>query len=598
MCDDQPNGDDIVTSDNDQNDFKASASSNQQEDKSDHSSESESDSEKESTNGRPITKKNYCYICGKALSKISRHLLTHKDDHPDIVQLLKLRRNSKERKSLLQKLRDRGNYKHNQEVLKNRRGELKVRRATEMIKTFATCIYCKGMYGRKVIWRHMQKCPSKRFSKPPAGGRTQILTLIAATGLTDPDQLSPGVRNMLKKLKKDEVASVVWEDPYILQLAQCLYYIKEEKQRDTYINQSLRHMARLLMTLRKKSINSFEEAIKPHNFSTVVEAVRELAGFKEETKACDKPSVIWKMGYSLKKIGDIKYGRALKDEADKETVQSAETFMKLCAKEWPTVTPATLKIVRPSTILFTQDVQLLYECMVKTLASAVKTFDLYQSAPVYNALLRPTLAYVSILNKNVKELSTVTLKSFQERDEAQPQENATDPQSQFEEILSKQTVKINVVCNSGKKMVLTLTHELLSALTLLVSKRGECGVHEKNPFLFARPVAICTSVCQGHRSVNTFVSRCNAKNQESLRSAFYRKHILQIFQILCLTNDELEQLAKVLGREIRTDAEYYQTPEAAADIARISMLLTAMESGCFNVFEGKSLQEIEIPGMC
>ncbi|XP_047460236.1 uncharacterized protein LOC125019481 [Mugil cephalus] len=314
VCDDQPNSNDGFISDNNQNEQDFKASSNQQEDKSDHSSDFESDSDEESTKGCTFTKKNYCYVCGRAQSKISRHLLTHRGEEPDIAQVLKLRRNSKERKILLEKLRNRGNYKHNQEVLRTRSGELKVRRTSEMIKTFATCIYCKAMYGRKELWRHMQKCPSKRFSNPPAGGRTQILTLIAATGLTDPDQLSPGVRNMLKKLKKDEIGSVVWEDPYILQLAQCLYYINEEKQRDSYINQSLRQMARLLMTLRKKSIGSFEEAIKPSNFSSVVEAVRELAGFNQETKVCDKRTVIWKMGYLVKKIADIKYGRTLKDE--------------------------------------------------------------------------------------------------------------------------------------------------------------------------------------------------------------------------------------------------------------------------------------------
>ncbi|XP_047461601.1 zinc finger MYM-type protein 4-like [Mugil cephalus] len=109
------------------------------------------------------------------------------------------------------------------------------------------------------------------------------------------------------------------------------------------------------------------------------------------------------------------------------------------------------------------------------------------------------------------------------------------------------------------------------------------------------PVPTCTSHCQGQNCVNTFVARCNAKNQESLRSAFFRKQILNICQILCLADDELDQLAKALGRDIRTESEYYQTPEAAADIAKISMLLTAMESGCLEVFEGKSLEEIEIP---
>ncbi|XP_056256201.1 uncharacterized protein LOC130184300 isoform X2 [Seriola aureovittata] len=575
-------------------------SSNQQEDEADSSSDvSASDVEPKDPS---CTTKNYCYVCGKAQSKISRHLFTHRKEEAEIAEVLALRRKSKARKKLLQKLRNRGNYKHNQEVLKTQCGELKVnRRKSNMpptAKTFAPCIYCKGMYGRKEMWRHMRRCPSKKFS-PPTGRKTKILTLVAASVSADPQEIPSEVRKLLKTLKKDEVSSVVWSDSYILQLAQCLCLMNEKKERAEDIKQRLRLMGRLLIILRKKSVSSFEDAIKTENFSKVVEAVRELAGFNEETKSCDRPSVVVRLGNSLKKMSDIRYARALKEEADKETIQDAETFMKLCAEEW-SHTPSTIsKINSPPTVPFTQDVQLFYQCMEKTATSAVKSLTMYESAPVYNALLRVTVAQVLILNRNVFEVSKVTLQSFQDREETELHGDAAVCQSQFEQILSKRNVKINVITKSGrknveKKVAVTLTPELLSAITLLVTKRKACGVHERNPFLFARPVAICTSFYQGQTCISTFAARCGAKKPENLRSTFFRKHIARIFQILSFTNDELDQLARVLGRDIRTDREHYQTPEAALDIAKISELLLAMEYGSLERFEGKSFEEIEI----
>ncbi|GLD59403.1 uncharacterized protein AKAME5_001140500 [Lates japonicus] len=444
-------------------------SSVQQEDKADYSSDFSASDEEPS-----CTKKNYCYVCGKAQTKISRHLFTHRHEESDIAAVFALRRKSKERKRQLGKLRNRGNYKHNQEVLKTRRGKLKVIQLRSDMpnatQRFAPCIYCKGMYTRK------------------------------------------------------------------------------------------------------------------------------------ETKSCERPSLMWKLGNSLRKIGDIKYARALTDDADKETIAEAEIFMKLCAEEWKPATPLKPKptIKSPSTIPFTQDVQLFYQCMEKTAASGIQSLTMYGSAPVYNALLRVTVAQVSVLNKNVVEVSKVTLQSFNERDKTELHEDAAVCQSQLEKILSKHYMQINVLSKSGKKgcekkVALTVTPELLSTITLLVSKREACGVHKGNPFLFARPVAICASFYQGTTCISTFAARCGAKNPENLRSALLQKHILRIFQILTLTNDELDQLSKLLGRDIQTNREYYRTPEAAVDIAKISELLSAMEDGSLERFEGKSFEEIEIP---
>lgn len=605
--DDDPRSDDDFTSDNNQQcqDFKKDpdfAESNSSKQQSIDDSSIQQEDEAHLDEKPSYTNRNYCYVCGKAQTKIARHLFTHRNEDAEIAEVFALRRNSKERKSRLEKLRNRGNCKHNGEVLKTRRGELKVRKRHSNMataaKTFVPCIYCKVMYCRKTMWLHLKKCSLKNISKPPRVS-IKILTLVATT-VTDPQEISSDVREMIKTLKEDEVASVVLKDSYILQLAQCLCDSSEGKtKRYEYVRIKLRQMGRLLLILKEKYVCSFEEAMKPKNFSKLVEAVREFTGFSEERKRCHRPNLLLQLVKSLKVIGDIKYARAVKEDADKETIQEAEKFLALCAGEWSGFTLSNLNENSAATIPFTRDVQLVYQHMEKTAASAVKSLTMFESAPVYNALVRVTLAQISVLNKNVSDISNVTLQSFMERQETELRED----QSQFEQILRKRFVTIQVMSRSakkrrGKKVAVMLTPELLSAITMLVNKRQACGVQKNNPFLFARPDGTCTSFYRGQKCVNSLVDCSGAKAPQKLRSPFFRKHMARIFHILSLSVDELDQLSKLLERDIRTDGEYYRMPEAAVEIAKILQLLSAMEKGSIERYEGKSLEEIEAEGMC
>ncbi|KAM3596650.1 uncharacterized protein V6R79_018521 [Siganus canaliculatus] len=544
-----------------------------------------SDSDSASASG---SNKPFCYVCGKAFSKMSRHLYTHRKQMPEIAEAFALPRSSKERSGLLAELRNRGNYKHNQKVLKTQRGTLKVgrKRADMAPEAFALCLYCRALYVRKGMWRHMQTCPSK---PQMLTGKTKVLAFATATEMADLDQSSPELMEFLKKMRKDEIAAAVHSDPLLLKLGHCYSLMRAQKRKEESIIHRLRLMGRLLLILRKKSISSFEDAVTSVNFGKVVEAVKELAGSDEASRSGRGYGVTMKLAGFLKKMGLIKVVQLLKADADKQELQEVEEFNQLCAKEWRPVTQSKASLKKLPVVAFVQDVQLFCRCIESTAASALESLTLYENAQVYNALLRVTAAQVSIFNKN-SDVSKVTLSSFNERTEAQ----VSVGQSQFDQILSGKTMRVALKDNKGKNVTVILTPKLLETITLLVSKRDTCGVHKSNPFLFARPVPICTSFFSGHQCVTTLVSMCGAKNPANLRSVFFRKHVTRVFQILSLDNEELGRLAQHLGRDIRTDREYYQTPEAAVDIAKILELLSAMENKCMELYEGKSLEEIEV----
>lgn len=538
-----------------------------------------------------FTTKNYCYVCGAGFAKLPRHLLRHADEEPDIAEAFALPKNSKERKRLLENLRNRGNYKHNQEVLRNNSGELKLRRRPTTVvnaKTHVHCLHCKGMFKRKEMWRHVARCLSRSKSDTTRVGKTRVLSEIALSESPFSQKLPSGVWKMLITMKQDEIAFAVQNDFLLIQLAQYLSErYKNNPNKHDYIRQKLREMGRLLLALHEKSIFSFTDAVKPKNFYKVVEAVKDIAGFDDKMQSYNKPSLALKLGHSLKKIGAIVLTEV---DDDKQMIKETKTFMKLCAKEWSELVSQTAlaslsgrKVNKPSTIPFTCDMQVFHKYLETTSASAIESLKVNESPQVYNALCRVTLAQVSVLNKCAPEVSKMTVKTFQERGDTT-------------QVLSKHFIRINIQSKTGQTVAVLLTSELVSAITLLVSKRNACGVHQDNMFLFAKPNSSPTSLYHGGNCIRAFSSLCRAKNPEHLRSVHLHKHIARVFQILNLENDELKHLAKLLGHDIRADRDYYRSPEAAVELAKVAKLLLAMEKGCLERFKGNSLEEIDIEG--
>lgn len=60
-----------------------------------------------------------------------------------------------------------------------------------------------------------------------------------------------------------------------------------------------------------------------------------------------------------------------------------------------------------------------------------------------------------------------------------------------------------------------------------------------------------------------------------------------------LKENELDQLAKFMGHNIRAHREYYRLTENTLQLAKISKLLMAIELGT-EVYKGKSLDKIDL----
>ncbi len=61
----------------------------------------------------------------------------------------------------------------------------------------------------------------------------------------------------------------------------------------------------------------------------------------------------------------------------------------------------------------------------------------------------------------------------------------------------------------GRKVAVLLSPEMTKSLNLMIMKREECGVPNKNEYLFAVPH--CITYYRGHQCLRKFADECDAK---------------------------------------------------------------------------------------
>lgn len=541
---------------------------------------------------------NYCFICEKPQTKITRHLQTHVNENAEIAQALQLPRSSKDRKVLLEKLRNLGNFKHNSDVKTTGSGCLKVKRSSKQSNNpemYDYCLYCKGMFARKELCRHMKRCPLRPQDNVEEMRERVIGVASAQSTMSQP--ISCELWSALGKMHKDDVSTAIRNDHYLMQYAQSLFNKHgSDRAKHEYIRQKLRELGRLLVTLRNTTkIHNLEEAIKPGNFMILTSAVKRVSGFDLQNDTYKAPSLALKIGHSLRKISDLIMCRALMEE-DQQGINSIKMYHKLYETKWSEfVSHSALsnlseaKYNKSSRIPLARDVQKLHLHLGQQAELAKEKLAGNPSAGTYAALAKVTLCQVILFNRRREgEVSRMTLRNFEDRDMSKLNDDISTGLTEVEKRLCEQFTRVELKGKKGRKVAVILTPDMTANLSLLIRKREECEVIESNNYLFAIPRG------DGHYrgQFGQFADACGAEYPQNLRSTNLRKQIATISQVMNLRDNELDQLADFLGHDIRVHREYYRLPQSTLQLAKISKLLMAMEKGSVTDIQGKSLDEI------
>ncbi|XP_058254847.1 uncharacterized protein LOC131359209 isoform X2 [Hemibagrus wyckioides] len=543
------------------------------------------------------TKLNFCLVCGKACVKISRHLKVHIKDNVEIATAFKLRKNSKQRSHMLEVLRNKGNYQHNSSVVLEGVGLLKTKRKPKAdidTQKFEYCMYCKGLFVRKTLWMHVRRCASNPERDMPKTSRS-VLGLAAFAQCTHLKHVSEDVKKMLCDMHQDEVAQVVRNDEYVLKLAQDFYDKKgNSKERHAFVRQTIRCIGKFLVLLRNKyEIRNLAEAIKPSSFTTVIQAVKEIAEFNEETQRYAIPGLARRIGLVLRKYCILSAQKAFAI-GDKILIRATSTFMDLFNNAHFALVNKRCLNIQPKFFLlpFVNNVRIFHCYLEKASQCAMKALRETPSAQTYADLCKVTLAQILMFNRRQGEVSQMTIKRFQERDQVQAPE-ISEVLTELEKVCCEQYCKILVHQKVGVLVPVILTSDMIDALLLLTEKREQCGVPNSNIFVFGQPR---NNKCyRGENALRICANECDEINPDNLTSTKFSAHISTLTQFLTLKNHELKKLAKFIGHDISLRKEYYRQSEAVPRLAKICKLILAIEKGSAAEVIGQSLDDIELP---
>lgn len=286
------------------------------------------------------------FFCGKSVLKIGRHIVTVHSSEPEIASLPSVSKNQrgsssekivKRRKFVLDKYRNMGNFAHNVDVLKDRKGVLFVGRRPSSLAhrpdDYLPCQFCLAFSVKQELWRHAKHCPFRstpvRYENAEQSGvkgneRLYLGWEIYTAGSHRSQNNGPIIdddfqKYVLDSFHSDKISRSVKSD-YLLLLLGKTQLSKLGFRRASQVREKLRIMGRLKLQLRSLSGNesaSVEDFITPSQFDVCITAVKSLAMESDRnslsgTKTFNKPSLALKAGQLLKKVADLKKGQAIR----------------------------------------------------------------------------------------------------------------------------------------------------------------------------------------------------------------------------------------------------------------------------------------------
>ena len=134
-------------------------------------------------------------------------------------------------------------------------------------------------------------------------------------------------------------------------------------------------------------------------------------------------------------------------------------------------------------------------------------------------------------------------------------------------------------------------------MELLIEKRPDT-ISQENKFVFARASKGSLGHLRGWDSVSDNVKEIEAtlKKPKEITSTKLRKHIATVSQAAALTEVDVDWLAHLLGHDVRVHREFYRLHESTSELAKVSKLLMAVDSGNIRDVVGKSLAEMTVEG--
>ena len=558
------------------------------------------------TSGKRVWDKlHYCLYCKKSFTNIRKHLLRKHKNEKEVVEINRLPLQSKDRKDLLLKLRNAGDYNHNFDILKKGSGTLvtfsRKEEANHLPTDYLPCEDCLAFFTKETLWKHRKNCVFRKGDNSKRKIHSAALFMLPVTQTT-----SKGLKEqVLKKMAPDDISLIVRNDSLILKVGEKLFEKHSQHQHlSTYISQKMRELGRFVIQARQMcpDVQYLTDVIVPARFSNVaVAATRKLCKFNVETNTYETPSLAMKLGHLLKKCARIKKSDSLisGNEMDEK---DADGFLTLLQNDWTdAISSRALQTLKENKLTstepvvpLTEDIMTLQNYLKSQTATLEEALDKSFTKQDYDELNQITLARVVLFNRRRGgETQRVTLKAYQSKllTPSTPEE-IVESLSPVEKMMCKTFSRIQIRGKKGRTVPVLLTPEIEKSIGVLLKYREMAGVHVNNKYLFARTNFDSLSPIRSTDVLRKHAVAANLKNPRSITSTKLRKHVATVSQILNLSNHDMETVAEFMGHDLDVHRTFYRLPQETVQVIKMGKLLSAFDNGSVGQYKGMTLDQI------
>nr|XP_040057946.1 M-phase phosphoprotein 8 isoform X2 [Gasterosteus aculeatus aculeatus] len=541
---------------------------------------------KEDTEKKESCKKHFCLYCKMAFTQIAKHLERKHAEEADVAHAIHFPKGSKVRQTLLDQIRHNGDYEHNCQVLKSGEGEIVTKKqdknSSVSVRDFLPCQHCFAFYRKTDLWRHERSCKARKSSD-----RTKRVHSAASRLLPMSEFLTGGCEEIIHIMHQDDVSRHIRNDPLICKYGNALsakYY--HDKSQFAYIAQKMRELGRFVVAVNELDpcVKYLHEICQPSRFELAVEGAKKASGFDPSSSKFKTASLVSKIGYSLKRAAEIAFGESRMTE-DGETESEVKKFIQLLDTKWNqcfsrkaltlSLKQGVKKVeVDKSTV--TEDLIKLYRFIAGEEEEATKELKESPNLSTWKKLSEATLADVCLFNRgrvgNIGRMLLNTYVNKKSRGTFVPSADQVRKSTRLELDLGGSFTRLELEGQYGRNMLVLLTERMVGSIDLLIENREQAGVSKSNLYLFARTEG--PSFIRGLDCFRRCAMECGVKNPEALLSSSLREQIASCWQLMSLSEVEVDQVAKVLGR---SSQEFFRLSKNASELEEVSKQLLKLD---------------------
>jgi len=532
-----------------------------------------------------------CPFCGTLQTHLSRHVIGKHKQEKSVSEILSLPKEQQIKQ--LSSLKKQGIVAHNKKLLADDNPSLLRERRSKTghgNNNLKICGRCKGVFGRKYIWRHRKVCAGDSARQDMSLPSLKASAMCNSTISID----SNFHQQVVSKLRDDECGLLVRGDRLIMHVGLHYYRTSPKKDRKLVMTH-MRRLGCLLLQFRAVCNNCqlhAEDLLSKGNFTKLTEVLDAMC----VSDVGEKHNLKLALGYLLKKAAKVLQGLYLID-GDDEKYEEVAKFQKLLEFHFGELFGEALykadkrrqeKLRKPRELPLESDLRVLRKHCRKVMAQL--TGDEYKLLePKEFAQLRAAVVTrLTVFNaRRGSEPARMTIADWETGEHGDWIDPQTVHHIDDEERQLLKRMKLVYMEGKGTKDMIPVIvpEECVGPIRRLISERPNCGIHERNPYLFPYGQNSKDHVVGWHE-MRRVCLEANVAQPNLVTANRVRHRAATIHAASEYSDKDKEAFFKHMGHSKDMDAKVYQCPLGLTEVCTVGKYLEELDSGSLQQRKG------------